>query len=83
MRSGELLRMEANRKHESQLLEEIQNISEKNSGMVAEDLERILQRHRTSIQEDEQVPAKFSELVPTTESDNLGVAGLPRLDSSN
>ena len=83
LRSGELLRMEAKRNHESQLLKEIQNISEKNSGMVAEDLERILQRHRTSIQEDEQVPAKFSELVPTTESDNLGVAGLPRLDSSN
>jgi hypothetical protein len=83
LRSGELLRMEANRKHESQLLEEIQNISESDSGMVADDLERILQRHRTSIQEDGQVPAKFSELVPTTESDKLGVVGLPRLDSEN
>ncbi len=83
LRSGELLRMEANRKRESQLLEEVRNISESDSGMVAEDLERILQKHRTSIQEDEQVPAKFSELVPTTESDNLGVAGLPRLDSNN
>ena len=83
LRSGVLLRMEANRKRESQLLEQIQNISKSDSGMVAEDLERILQRHRTSIQEDEQVPAKFSELVPTTESDNLGVVGLPRLDSNN
>jgi hypothetical protein len=83
LRSGELLRMEANRNRESQLLKEIQNISELNDGMVAEDLERILQRHRASIQEEEQVPTKFSELVPTTESDNLGVAGLPRLDSNN
>ena len=57
--------------------------SESDSGMVADDLERILQRHRTSIQEDGQVPAKFSELVPTTESDKLGVVGLPRLDSEN
>ena len=82
-RSGELLRMGANRNRESQLLEDVQNLSEKNNGMVAEDLERILQRHRTSIQEEEPVPAKFSELVPTTESDNIGVAGLPRLDSNN
>ena len=81
-RTAELLRLEAKRNRDSQLVKEIQRMADSEQGLVVDEVSRMLENHRTGILPDADVPLRFSDLSATSDS-SAGVAGLPRLDSND
>jgi hypothetical protein len=81
-RTAELLRLEAKRNLDSQLVKEIQRMADSEQGLVVDEVSRMLENHRTGILPDADVPLRFSDLSATSDS-SAGVAGLPRLDSND
>jgi hypothetical protein len=81
-RTAELLRLEAKRNRDSQLIKEIQRMADSEKGLLVDEVSRMLENHRTGILPDDDVPLRFSDLSATSDS-SAGVAGLPRLDSND
>jgi len=81
-RTAELLRLEAKRNSDSQLIIEIQRMADSEKGLVVDEVSRMLENHRAGILPDVDVPLRFSDLSATSDS-STGVAGLPRLDSND
>ncbi len=81
-RTTELLRMEAKRNSDSQLVKEIQRMADSEQGLVVDEVSRMLENHRAGILPEADVPLRFSDMSATSDS-STGVAGLPRLDSND
>ena len=81
-RTTELLRMEAKRNSDSQLVKEIQRMADSEQGLVVDEVSRMLENHRAGILPEADVPLRFSDMSATSDS-SASVAGLPRLDSND